>query len=71
MFNLYRKNVDSTAILLKLDVDEDEDEHNADNVPRKYFVHDLLYSRITFLIHLVTLQLFNYFLCDYNSAKPT
>lgn len=51
MFDLYRKNVDSTAILLKLEVD-DEDEKNVDNVPRKYFVNDFLYSRMTCYIHV-------------------
>lgn len=52
MFNLYRKNVDSTAILLKLEVDEDEDEKSTDNVPRKYFINDFLCSRTTCYIHV-------------------
>lgn len=52
MFNLYRKNVDSTAILLKLEVDEDEDEKSTDNVPRKYFINAFLYSGTTCYIHV-------------------
>lgn len=52
MFNLYRKNVDSTAILLKLEVDEDEDEKSTDNVPRKYFINDFLCSGTTCYIHV-------------------
>lgn len=52
MFNLYRKNVDSTAILLKLEVDEDEDKKSTDNVPRKYFINDFLYSGTTCYIHV-------------------
>lgn len=55
MFNLYRKNVDSTAILLKLEVDEDEDEKSTDNVPRKYFINDFLYSG-TILLHTCRLH---------------
>lgn len=49
---MYRKNVDSTAILLKLEVDEDEDEKSTDNVPRKYFINDFLYSGTTCYIHV-------------------
>lgn len=52
MFNLYRKNVDSIVILLKLEVDEDEDEKSIDNVLCKYFINDFLFSGIICYIYV-------------------
>lgn len=55
------KNVDSTAILLKLDVDEDEDEHNADNVPptvlRPHGDRVVTYDRSTSSSHPISIQI--------------
>lgn len=52
MFNLYRKNVDSIVILLKLEVDEDEDEKSIDNVLCKYFINDFLCNGIICYIYV-------------------
>ncbi|XP_065926375.1 Na(+)/H(+) exchanger beta isoform X2 [Magallana gigas] len=55
------KNVDSTAILLKLEVDEDEDEKSTDNVPpavlRPHGDRVVTYDRSTSSSHPISIQI--------------